>query len=92
MKKKLMIFLTATILTFSLVGCSVTEGTETSVPEGTETSNSGETSKIYNNDIYEFVDPDTKVHYWIYSHSEGYSGMGGMTPRLNSDGSIMCDK
>ena len=91
MKKKLMIFLTATILTFSLVGCSVPEGTETS-NEGTETSNSGATSKIYNNDIYEFVDPDTGVHYWIYSHSEGYSGMGGMTPRLNSDGSIMCDK
>ena len=84
MKKKLMIFLTAIILTFSLVGCSV--------PEGTETSNSGATSKIYNNDIYEFVDPDTGVHYWIYSHSEGYSGMGGITPRLNSDGSIMCDK
>ena len=91
MKKKLMIFLTATILTFSLVGCSVPEGTETS-NEGTETSNSGATSNIYNNDIYEFVDPDTGVHYWIYSHSEGYSGMGGMTPRLNSDGSIMCDK
>ena len=84
MKKKLMIFLTATILTFSLVGCSV--------PEGTETSNSGATSNIYNNDIYEFVDPDTGVHYWIYSHSEGYSGMGGITPRLNSDGSIICDK
>ena len=91
MKKKLMIFLTATILTFSLVGCSVPEGIETS-NEGTETSNSGATSNIYNNDIYEFVDPDTGVHYWIYSHSEGYSGMGGITPRLNSDGSIMCDK
>ena len=84
MKKKLMIFLTATILTFSLVGCSVSEGTKT--------SNSGATSKIYNSDIYEFVDPDTGVHYWIYSHGEAYKGMGGITPRLNSDGSVMCDK
>lgn len=84
MKKKLMIFLTATILTFSLVGCNV--------PEGTETSSSGTTSKIYNSDIYEFVDPDTGVHYWIYSHGESYKGMGGITPRLNSDGSVMCDK
>ena len=91
MKKKLMIFLTATILTFSLVGCSVPEGTETS-NEGTETSNSGATSKIYNNDIYEFVDPDTGVHYWIYSHKAGYGGMGGMTPRLNSDGTVMITK
>ena len=84
MKKKLMVFLTATILMFSLVGCSV--------PEGTETSDSGTTSKIYNSDVYEFVDPDTGVHYWIYSHGAAYQGMGGMTPRLNSDGSVMTDK
>lgn len=83
MKKKLVVFALAATLMFSLVGCGVT---------GTETSNSGTTSKIYNSDIYEFVDPDTGIHYWIYSHKAGYSGMGGMTPRLNSDGSIMCDK
>lgn len=53
---------------------------------------SGTTSKIYNDDIYEFVDPDTGIHYWIYSHKAGYGGMGGMTPRLNPDGSVMCDK
>ena len=68
MKKKFMIFLAATILMLSLVGCGAT---------GTETSNSGTTSKIYNSDIYEFVDPDTGVHYWIYSHNAGYGGMGG---------------
>ena len=59
------------------------------VPHGTQTSNEGNTSKINNDDIYEFVDPDTKIHYWIYSHSDGYSGMGGITPRLNSDGTVM---
>ena len=41
--------------------------------------------KINNNDIYEFIDPDTGVHYWIYSHYNE----GGMTPRLNSDGTVM---
>lgn len=78
MKKKLMIFLMATILTLSLVGCSV--------PEATETNNSGMKIEInsYCN-AYEFVDPDTGVHYW-------YLYKGGITPRLNSDGSIMCDK
>ena len=78
MKRKLMIFLTATILAFSLVGCSV--------PEDTETNNSGmkiEISSCYY--AYEFIDPDTGIHYW-------YLYKGGITPRLNSDGSVMCDK
>ncbi len=84
MKKKLMVLATALVLMFSLVGCTI--------PEGTQTNNSGTTPKIYNSDIYEFIDPDTGVHYWIYSYVAGYAGMGGMTPRLNSDGSVMCDK
>ena len=84
MRKKLMLFAATLVLMFSLVGCSM--------PKGTETSNSGSTSKIYNSDVYEFVDPDTGVHYWIYSSCMGYAGMGGMTPRLNSDGSVMTDK
>lgn len=78
MKKKFMIFLIATILTFSLVGCSV--------PEDTETNNSDveiELNSCYN--AYEFIDPDTGVHYLnLYK--------GGITPRLNSDGNVMCDK
>lgn len=76
MKKKIL----ATLLVFglaatTLVGCS------------NPTDNNIE--KIYNSDIYEFIDPDTGVHYWIYSHKEGYGGMGGMTPRLNPDGTVM---
>lgn len=84
MKKILYILLLCVCMCFVLVGCDV--------PDGTQTSNEGSTSKIYNDDIYEFIDPDTGVHYWIYSHSGGYSGMGGMTPRLNSDGTIMTTK
>ena len=77
MKKKLMIFLTATILTFSLVGCSV--------PETTESSESNSISKINGNYVYEFIDSDTGVHYLLFIK-------GGIIPRLNSDGSIICDK
>lgn len=84
MKKKFMISVLVVAILFSLAGCSSREGVKI--------SNSGATSKIYNNDIYEFVDPDTGIHYWIYSHKAGYGGMGGMTPRLNHDGSVMCDK
>ena len=80
MKKKFVLFGITSMLLFSLTGCV----------KGTTTDLSGTTPKIYNNDIYEFVDPG--VHYWVYSHQEGYSGMGGMTPRLNSDGSVMVNK
>lgn len=81
MKKILYILLLCVCMCFVLVGCDVSHGTKT--------SNEGNTSKINNVDIYEFIDPNTGVHYWIYSHSEGYCGMGGITPRLNANGSIM---
>lgn len=84
MKKKFLTLLICICMCFGLLGCSV--------PHGTQTSNEGNTSKINNDDIYEFIDPDTGVHYWIYSHSGGYCGMGGITPRLNSDGTIMTTK
>lgn len=50
--------------------------------------------------IRDFVDPETGVHYLIYeAEIYGSSGgklytksaMGGITPRLNTDGSIMVD-
>ena len=82
MKKKIL----ATLLVFglaatTLIGCSS--------PTGVETTKDNNIEKIYNSDIYEFIDPDTGVHYWIYSHKAGYGGMGGMTPRLNPDGTVM---
>lgn len=82
MKKNIL----ATLLVFglaatTLIGCSN--------PTGVETTKDNNIEKIYNSDIYEFIDPDTGVHYWIYSHKAGYGGMGGMTPRLNPDGTVM---
>lgn len=84
MKKKFLILLLCICMCFGLLGCSMSHGTQT--------SNEVNTSKINNDDIYEFIDSDTGVHYWIYSHSGGYCGMGGITPRLNSDGTIMTTK
>ena len=83
-KKTMCVLLLCICMCFSLVGCSI--------PQGTQTSHEGSTSKIYNDDIYEFIDPDTGVHYWVYSHKVNYGGMGGMTPRLNSDGTVMVTK
>ncbi len=45
-----------------------------------------------NDDVYDYVDPDTGVHYLIYTHKAYNAGMGGITPRLNPDGSIMVDE
>lgn len=42
--------------------------------------------------VYDYTDPETGVHYLIYSEHQYSSGMGGITPRLNPDGSVMVDK
>lgn len=42
----------------------------------------------YEDNICDYVDPDTGVHYLVYC---GYR-KGGITTRLNSDGSIMIEK
>lgn len=43
----------------------------------------------YDFEIYR--DSETGVNYIIYSHSGGYSGMGGLCPRYNADGSLYVD-
>lgn len=78
MKKIILILVLCIGTCFALVGCNVSQ-----------TSNEWKAEEVNNNDIYEFIDPDTGVHYWIYSRSGGYAGMGGITPRLNSDGTVM---
>ena len=42
----------------------------------------------YENNVYDYVDPDTGVHYLVYC---GYR-KGGITARFNPDGSIMVDE
>ena len=88
MKKKILaILLVFGLAATTLIGCS--NPTSCSNPTGIETTKDNNIEKIYNSDIYEFIDPDTGVHYWIYSHKAGNGGMGGMTPRLNPDGTVM---
>ena len=42
--------------------------------------------------VYDYTDPETGVHYLICSEHQFSYGMSGITPRLNSDGSVMVDK
>lgn len=51
-------------------------------------SNSSFTKKV----VYDYTDPETGVHYLIYSEDQCNAGMGGITPRLHPDGSIMVEE
>ena len=49
------------------------------------------TLKIKNKrDITVWIDPDTGVHYLVLQ--QGLNGLITMVPRLNSDGTVICDK
>lgn len=84
MKKKIVALVTALTLTYSLAGCT---------PASTQTSSGVITPGTYNytsvpaSNILEFVDLHTGIHYFVYSCGNA----GGMTPRLNPDGSVMCE-
>ena len=41
--------------------------------------------------VYDYVDPETHVHYLIIRDTYYNSGRGGITVRYNSDGTIMVD-
>lgn len=45
-------------------------------------------TKTDNIHIEFWTDEETGVQYVIYDRVGGYAGMGGITPRLNSDGSV----
>ena len=79
-KKKLCGLVMCFLLCTALVGCSVSETNNASITE------------INGSDIREFVDQDTGVHYLIYSCKLSNAGMGGITPRLNPDGTVMTTK
>lgn len=84
MKKRILIVVFSLVLVYLLVGCSLDNLQET--PQKNVAMN------FYNSDVYDYVDPETGVHYLIYSHKSYNAGMGGITPRLNPDGSIMVDE
>ena len=70
-------FYPATFLFIVLIATSVCS--LPSVQERVNQSNQEVTE--YSTEMSEYVDPDTGVHYWVQD--------GGMTPRLNPDGTIM---
>lgn len=70
--KKIIAILLVLAMVFCLVGCTEDKNIE----------------RTDNSTIKFWIDEETSVQYVIYSKSGGYAGMGGITPRLNKDGSL----
>ena len=58
-----------------VVSCNIDNETEETIYE-----------REHNADIEIWTDKETGVQYIIYDKKDGYGGMGGITPRLNADG------
>ena len=77
MKKKILSIIVMFAISLMLaIGCGSTVQAEQ--PKVTE--------KTSNKNVYFWTDEETGVQYIIYSSGAGYCGMGGITPRLNSNG------
>lgn len=70
--KKIIAILLVLAMVFCLVGCTEDKNIE----------------RTDNSTIKFWIDEETGVQYVIYSKGGGYAGMGGITPRLNKDGSL----
>lgn len=76
--RKHIIVVVAIVLIFCLVGCDSTE-------PAVETKN--------NEDIYIWTDEETGVQYVVYSYIvRNGGGAGGITPRLNADGTLYTEE
>ena len=78
MKNKVLIAIIGLVMMFSLVGCG----------NGVQ-SDESDIATLSGNYMYEFIDHETGVHYLVYSFQDVHNGAGGITPRLNADGSVM---
>ena len=81
--KKVVFILFALVLIFCLVSCDLQN-------ERTELTSEEKRVKTLskNTDMFIWIDEETGVQYIVYCDKSGYSGMGGITPRLNADGTL----
>lgn len=81
------------VLAACLTSCSADDNTHTDdavIPFiNASTVNHLEIAKgIEDEHIFIVTDAETGVQYIVYREKIGYAGMGGITPRLNADGSL----
>lgn len=79
-------------ISLCLFGCAMPDSYINAEPSNMVTTEEPKLPEVSDSDIYEYIDEETGVHYLIYSYTSMYSGAGGMTPRLNADGSVMVNE
>lgn len=86
MKKKILLII-ATVLMVLAIGCGSTEEAHGSV------SASAFALEFVSNseNVYEYRDAETGIHYLVFKDSLFYGGMGGICPRYNADGTLYVD-
>jgi maltose-binding protein MalE len=75
--KKVFSVLIIVVLMLCLSGCE----TSNKIQKPTLAEESNENISIW-------TDTETGVQYIVYTDTAGYCGMGGITPRLNADGTL----
>lgn len=105
MKKRVLMIVIIAIAILGLMACGTdVKVAEASVQSDVQETNTkgndkdGKMTSLYGNhtlsdgdNVYDWVDPDTGVHYLIYSYMSYGAGAGGITPRLTRDGHYMVD-
>lgn len=86
MKKKLLVGLIGCMLVFLLTGCN-TINTSNDITDTTTSNDAMEYVGNINNEIEEYRDSETGVHYFIFRACY----KAGMCPRYNADGTLYVD-
>lgn len=88
MKKKILISIIA-IVTFLFTGCTTVSDIvdDSAVQVNDNIIENSIFAKNYG-EVYIYTDPETGVEYLIFNKKSANAGMGGITPRLNVDGSL----
>ena len=93
--KKVSCILLSLFLIICLVGCIVAVATINGGVVVWKARQINENENVELNskdtDIRFWTDEETGVQYVIYNHGAPYKGMGGITPRLNADGTLYID-
>lgn len=83
--KKIFSVLIIVVLMLCLSGCETETLNEIQNPTN---STSPTLSERIDKRIFIWTDTETGVQYIVYKDGAGYQGMGGITPRLNADGTL----
>lgn len=88
--KKIKTVLCAGVLVFaSMLTACETEEIQMNTIDDIFDNTKVEITESINNHIYVITDPKTGVQYIVYREKISNAGLSGITPRLNSDGTLM---